>query len=54
MMYIKGKRCVYQSKGIKGYFCRCLKDGSLRKDLCWYRCPKFKPTLWHKFKAVIK
>jgi hypothetical protein len=47
-MYINGKRCKHQGKGNKKCFARCLRDGSVRKDLCWDDCPNFKPNIWHK------
>ena len=45
-------KCIYQRKGVKGYFCKCARDGSMRKYECWDNflkpCPYFKAPLIYR------
>ena len=43
----KMKECKYQGKAPKGYECKCLRNGSLRRDRNF--CPFFKLTLLKRF-----
>ena len=48
-------KCKYKRKTFKGYFCKCKRDGSLRKKYCYTSCPYFEHSFLYKlFNYIFK